>query len=77
MNERDAILGRIREGLSVEAPMPGHHGLDATDLHNARNRFRQWLPQVGETVEEQIAACRRASDALKTKRPPVRVAASR
>jgi L-lactate dehydrogenase complex protein LldG len=66
MTERDAILGRIREGLSVEAPMPGHHGLHATDLKDARNTYRQWLPQVGDSVDEQLTAFRTASEALKT-----------
>ncbi len=66
MTEREAILARVREGLSVEAPMPGHHGLHATELKDARNTFRQWLPQVGESVDDQIAAFRTASDALKT-----------
>jgi len=66
MTEREAILSRVREGLAVKAPMPGHHGLHATKLHDARNTFRQWLPQVGESIDDQITAFRTASEALKT-----------
>ncbi len=65
MTERDAILGRIREGLSVKAPMPGHHGLHATELHDARNLFRQWLPQVGESFDDQAAAFQAACEVLR------------
>lgn len=66
MSERDAILGRIREGLAVKARVPGHHGLHATALHDARNSFRQWLPQVGDSFDEQVAAFQKTSEALKT-----------
>lgn len=66
MSERDTILGRIREGLSFRAPVPGQHGLHATYLRDARNSFRQWLPQVGDSFDEQVGAFQRASEALKT-----------
>ena len=66
MSEREAILARVKEGLSVEAPMPGHHGLHATELKDARHSFQQWLPQVGDSFDEQVEAFRTASEALKT-----------
>lgn len=66
MTERETILSRIREGLSAEAPMPGHHGLHATELEDARHSFREWMPRVGETFDDQLEAFRSASEALKT-----------
>jgi L-lactate dehydrogenase complex protein LldG len=63
MNEREKILTRIREALTVAAPRPGAPlpvgrvpspgvpGLPTT----AGLEARRWLPKVGDTVEEQLA----------------------
>jgi len=63
ISERDKILARIREALTVPAPRPGAPiaagrvpspgapGLPAL----AGTQARRWLPKVGETVEEQLA----------------------
>jgi L-lactate dehydrogenase complex protein LldG len=61
MNEKDLILGRIREALKVPAPAPGHHGdgpgpAAVSALTTAQ--ARQWLPAVGGTFAEQLVAFR-------------------
>lgn len=66
MTERDAIYARIREGLTVAAPMPGHHDAALGELHETDGSFQQWLPQVGESFDEQVAAFQKASADLKT-----------
>src|SRR5439155_22033514 len=47
MNEREKILGRITEALSLAAPLPGHGvGVRPSDLVAAARDIRQWLPLV-------------------------------
>ena len=53
MNEREKILGRIREALREEAPIPGMQADDMTTA--AGSTPRRWLPKVGENVDEQFA----------------------
>jgi L-lactate dehydrogenase complex protein LldG len=57
MNSRDAILGRIREALRIAAPAPGQHDHNGGrhGLPTEPAGFRQWLPLVGATFEEQVA----------------------
>ena len=58
MNERENILGRIREALTTPAPLPGHNAHDAVKgpLAPATTEdARQWLPLVGATPEERLA----------------------
>lgn len=62
LNEREKILGRIREALQTKAPMPGGHQCGAAvsvaaipaggtpALHSPR----EWLPSVGASVAEQL-----------------------
>jgi L-lactate dehydrogenase complex protein LldG len=74
--EKEKILGRIREALKVSAPKPGLHDAVRDDQQPAvhftgagpepRSTIRQWLPSVGETFEEQVAAFRASSIELKT-----------
>lgn len=69
MTEREKILGRIREALTLTAPHPGTHG-----GHEPAQTFpgrpvqsaQPWLPDGGETPEAQIAHFRAASLDLKT-----------
>lgn len=69
MTEREKILGRIREALTLTAPHPGTHG-----GHEPARTFpgrpvqsaQPWLPDGGETPESQIAHFRAASLDLKT-----------
>jgi L-lactate dehydrogenase complex protein LldG len=68
MTEREKILGRIREALTVPAPLPGHH--DHAKLHPAlvtqsSAQARQWLPPVGDTFEDQLARFRENAANLK------------
>lgn len=75
MTEREKILGRIREALTVTAPPPGEHGPD-THSHGeqpiqfapraAATNAREWLPKAAETFEAQVAQFRACSDDLKT-----------
>jgi len=69
MTEREKILGRIREALTLTAPHPGTHG-GHEPAHTFPGRPVQsaqpWLPQGGETPEEQLERFRAASAELKT-----------
>lgn len=61
MTEREKIFGRIREALKAKAPLPGSHENEIVvprpdNLHpNFVPPARQWLPKVGENLEEQIS----------------------
>jgi L-lactate dehydrogenase complex protein LldG len=57
MNEREKILARIREALTVQAPMPGVHGSSkhAPAASPPSAQAREWLPAAGETFDEQLA----------------------
>jgi L-lactate dehydrogenase complex protein LldG len=60
MNEKEKILGRIREALTLAAPIPGPHDKEArpsTTGHPIQNA-RRWLPAVGATSEQHIALFR-------------------
>jgi L-lactate dehydrogenase complex protein LldG len=59
MTEREHILARIREALTVPAPIPGQHGDKAAPATApSAAQARQWLPAVGETFEEQLECFR-------------------
>src|SRR5947207_243409 len=69
MTEREKIFARIREALTVTAPLPGHHG---GDVHHAppsaappSARAGEWLPSVGDTFESQLARFRANAAELK------------
>lgn len=66
MTEREKILGRIREALTVKAPVPGHHGhAKSTAPKPAQAQARQWLPPVADTFEDQLACFRENAANLK------------
>jgi L-lactate dehydrogenase complex protein LldG len=77
MTEREKIFARIREALTVKAPVPGHHGaadilspetrreIHSADKMSAAPSAREWLPPAGDTFEEQIAAFRQNATSLK------------
>lgn len=64
-NDRDAVLGRIREALRIPAPL--HHpaersaGGEPTTAH-----FREWLPPVGPTPDERLALFTQLSETLRS-----------
>jgi L-lactate dehydrogenase complex protein LldG len=61
MNEREKILGRIREALTVEAPLPGSHevhGKHASTIPSPASRAGEWLPAVGDSFDDLIARFR-------------------
>jgi len=64
VTNREIILSRIREGLKVAAPHPYPSAATARQSESSASP-RQWLPPVGETLEEQIELFRRNADDLK------------
>ena len=65
LSEREKILGRIREALTVSAPRPRSQGdlsVQASAEPSA-NHAREWLPLVGASVAEQFS--------LFAKTPPI------
>ena len=68
MNERENILGRIREALKVPSPRPSdvHAGSHARVPVNVTSAgFREWLPPVGASFEERLALFRKNAANLK------------
>ena len=68
MNERENILGRIREALSVPAPIPGAHGcasLPTVSESQAAPHIPEWLPAVGNTFEQRLELFRKNAMELK------------
>ena len=57
MTEREKIFARIREALTVKAPLPGHHDVVAHPASNGTPaaKAREWLPPVGDSFEDQLA----------------------
>lgn len=69
MNERENILARIREALTVSAPLPGSHGRNgahAVSEEEAAKHIPEWLPPVGPTFEDRVALFRANSTELRT-----------
>jgi len=71
MNERENILGRIREALSVPAQKPGGHDHASEkpcgDCASKEARpVTAWLPLVGEAFEEQVELFAKNSKELTT-----------
>lgn len=71
MSEKANILGRIREALTLAAPLPGAH--DVHDHSHAPNpapivqgQVTKWLPPVGSDRGSQIALFTKNSVELKT-----------
>jgi L-lactate dehydrogenase complex protein LldG len=56
MTEREKIFARIREALTVPAPLPGHHdaGHHAPSSGTLSAHAREWLPPVGESFENLL-----------------------
>lgn len=54
MSERENILGRIREALSVPAPLPEVHRLAKAPESTRGEGHNRFLPAFGATFEEQL-----------------------
>jgi L-lactate dehydrogenase complex protein LldG len=68
VTEREKILGRIREALTVAAPVPGHHDHakpHPSDAAPPSAQARQWLPSVGDSFEDHLARFRENAANLK------------
>jgi L-lactate dehydrogenase complex protein LldG len=69
MTEREKIFARIREALTVVAPLPGHHGPTAQHAPPVTSgpsaQAREWLPPVGDSFEDQLARFRANATGLK------------
>ena len=65
---RAIILGRIREALRNNPAPPPHTSHSQADAaaENHGHAQREWLPEVGTTLPEQIALFARNSEALTT-----------
>lgn len=66
IGDREAILSRVREALRV--PAPRRHEAPATVPAGGKvtTSFREWLPAVGHTIDEQIALFAKMSVGLRT-----------
>lgn len=66
-----AVLTRIREALRELAPVPGHHGEGALHHGEPPHEFGNWLPLVGDSIEDQIEAFSKNSLDLRTEFEPL------
>ncbi len=63
--DREQILARVTEALRVPAPL--HHEKPSKPAtHTVTAPFREWLPPVGASIEEQIALFAERSESLRT-----------
>ncbi|MGH7969246.1 MAG: LutC/YkgG family protein [Limisphaerales bacterium] len=69
MTEREKILARVSEALKTPAPVPASahgHPAGAPAAGSSRGlQARNWLPKVGESFEERLAAFRKNALYLK------------
>lgn len=67
MTEREKIFARIREALTVAAPVPGHHGAGHASPPEVApaSHAREWLPPVGDSFEDRLARFRANAADLK------------
>jgi L-lactate dehydrogenase complex protein LldG len=70
MSEKESILGRIREALRANAPVPGSHNGDeeshVPSESETLEKISQWLPPVGNQVDDWIELFAKNSEELKT-----------
>ncbi len=63
--DRAAMLARVTEALRV--PAPRHHEIPSKPAtHTVTAPFREWLPPVGPSQEEQVALFAKQSEVLRT-----------
>jgi L-lactate dehydrogenase complex protein LldG len=61
MSEREKILSRVREALTIAAPFPGeqvdgHHSVQRQAPRSAATGAREWLPPVGPAFDDEVKA---------------------
>jgi L-lactate dehydrogenase complex protein LldG len=72
MTEKEKIIARIQEALTVQAPAPGAHGEGVTHAATAKpnghpsSLARAWLPEVGESFDARLALFQKNSVDLKS-----------
>ncbi|MDE3067570.1 MAG: LUD domain-containing protein [Verrucomicrobiota bacterium] len=64
MNEREKILARIREALTVQAPFPGEPRAPGQQRPSPA-QVRKWLPPAADSFDEQLALFRQNATSLK------------
>lgn len=65
--EKEKIMRRIREALTVPAPHPGAHGNSVDAGHEAAEaEYSHWLPRVGEGFEAEAELFAKNSVQLKS-----------
>jgi L-lactate dehydrogenase complex protein LldG len=65
MSERENIFARIREALSIKAPLPGHVHETVPGLQRPSSEFRKWLPPVGDSFAARLELFRQNALALR------------
>ena len=63
--DREAILGRITEALRETAPRH-HEAMTKPGTHSVTAPFREWMPPVGESPDDRVAAFAKLSEMLRT-----------
>ncbi|HVV01138.1 MAG TPA: lactate utilization protein, partial [Verrucomicrobiae bacterium] len=63
--EREKILGRVREALSIKGARPGH-AISQSLEPGGSGGARRWLPRAGEDFDSRLALFEKNSAALKT-----------
>jgi L-lactate dehydrogenase complex protein LldG len=64
--DRAAIFARIREALKEPAPRHHEDHAPVPAASSVTAPFREWLPQVGPTLDDRIALFAKLSEMLKT-----------
>jgi L-lactate dehydrogenase complex protein LldG len=64
--DRTAIFARIREALKEPAPRHHENHPPVSAKSPVTAPFREWLPQVGPSIEDRITVFARLSEMLKT-----------
>lgn len=66
MTEHEKILERTREALTVKAPLPDRHDDRVQSTPTKPSAYaREWLPPVGDSFDEQLAAFQQNAAKLK------------
>jgi len=64
--EKEKIFQRIREGLAMPSPWPGHHGQEHAHPIASAEAVSHWLPLVGGSFEERVGLFASSSEKLRS-----------